>query len=249
MQESLHVGIVPIPGCETVNGERMSKVVNSRLLMCVSSTDARVIAQSSELRFESPVPNGAASLCREEGGVGWPSLRPSAVILNQDPVQLRSHGNQSRLAELRVPNRQHGPTQIHVGASEVCRLADAQASPIVQQNHCADRHRLHCAGALRIGLDYPEKAADFFLRVDVGNEDRRTLRHYGRKRERSDVSSACGISEEAPQAAQSGEPRLGHWPGFAKERIHMPNANIGNAGSRAACMAKSPENYCIRDEG
>jgi hypothetical protein len=112
-----------------------------------------------------------------------------------------------------------------------------------------DRHRLHCAGALRIGLDYPEKAADFFLRVDVGNEDWRTLRHYGRKRERSDVSSACGISEEAPQAAQSGEPRLGHWPGFAKERIHMPNANIGNAGSRAACMAKSPENYCIRDEG
>lgn len=110
-----------------MNGERMSKVVNSRLLMCVRSTDARVIAQSSELRFESPVPNGAASLCREEGGIGWPSFRPSAVILNQDPVQLRSHGNQSRLAELRVPNRQHGRTQIHVGASEVCRLADEPA--------------------------------------------------------------------------------------------------------------------------
>ena len=78
------------------------------------------------------MPNGAASLCREEGGVGWPSLRPSAVVLNQDPVQLRSHGNQSRLAELRVPNRQYGLTQIHVGASKVCRLTDTQAGPIVQ---------------------------------------------------------------------------------------------------------------------
>ena len=52
MQESLHVGTLLIPGGETVNGERMSQVVNPRLLACVSPADACAIAQNSELAVE-----------------------------------------------------------------------------------------------------------------------------------------------------------------------------------------------------
>jgi hypothetical protein len=54
--------------------------------------------------------------------------------------------------------------------------------------------------------------------------------------------------EEAPQAAQLEEPRRGHRPAFAQKSIHMLRANTGNASSRAAGTAESPENYRIADE-
>jgi hypothetical protein len=62
------------------------------------------------------------------------------------------------------------------------------------------------------------------------------------------VAVAHGISEKAPQAAQLGEPRLGHWPGFAEESIHMLNPNTGNGGSWATGTAECPEHCRIRDE-
>jgi hypothetical protein len=99
-----------------------------------------------------------------------------------------------------------------------------------------------------MGVDHLDKAAEFFPREDVGNEYRRVFRHYCRKRGCGDVVTAHGVSEEAPQAAQLVEPRLGHWPGFAQKSIYMPNVNTSNAGSRAARTAEGPEKCRIRDE-
>jgi hypothetical protein len=99
-----------------------------------------------------------------------------------------------------------------------------------------------------MGLDHLEKAAEFFPRVDVGNECWWLLRHYRRKRGCGDITTAQSILEEAPQAAQLEEPRRGHRPAFAQKSIHMLRANTGNASSRAAGTAESPENYRIADE-
>jgi len=141
----------------------------------------------------------------------WPSLRPRSVVLKQGPVQLRSHGNQSRLAELRVPNGQDRPVQVHVGPSQMCRFVQTQAGSIVHQNHRSDRRWLQDTFA-PWGLDHFEKAAEFFPRVNVGNECRWLLRHYGRKRGSGDITTAQSILEEAPQAAQLEEPCRGHSP-------------------------------------
>ena len=135
MQEPLHVGTLLIPGGEAVNGERMSQVVNPGLLACVSSMDACAIARKLEVSLERQRADGAAVLSGEKGGVGWPSPWPAAVVLSQDPAQLLSHGNQSRLAKLRVPNRQDRRAQVHVGASQRDRLAQAQTGSVVRQNH------------------------------------------------------------------------------------------------------------------
>jgi len=43
-QEPLYVGTLLIPGGETMNGERMAQVVNSRLLSCIRSADTGTIA-------------------------------------------------------------------------------------------------------------------------------------------------------------------------------------------------------------
>ena len=144
-----------------------------------------------KFRWSPPRFDGTTCLCHEKRSVGRPSLRSSAVVLNQSPPQLRSHGNQSRLAELRFPNRQDRLAQVHVSANQVCRLPQPQAGPIVQQDHRADRRWLQ-DDALRMGLDHLEKAAEFFTRVDVGNECRRLLRHYGRKRDSGDMAAAHG---------------------------------------------------------
>src|SRR3990172_10321795 len=138
VQEPLHVGTLLIPGGETVNGEGVAQVVNPRLLACVSPTNACAIAQNSEGLLQRPCIDRATQRRREKGGLGWPSLRSSAVVLDQGAAQLRSKGNQSRLAELRVPNGQDRPAQIHVGASQACRFPQPQANPIVHQNHPAD---------------------------------------------------------------------------------------------------------------
>jgi hypothetical protein len=99
-----------------------------------------------------------------------------------------------------------------------------------------------------MGLDHFEKAAEFIPRVDVGNECRWVLRHYGRKRSCGHIATAHGISEEGPHAAQLAEPGFGYGLGFAQERIHMLNTDARNAGSRTTGAAKSPENECIRGE-
>ena len=117
MQEPLHVRILLIPCCETMNGERMSQVVNSRLLACVSSADAREIAQISEMILKRVARDGIARPSCKKWGIGWPMFWPSTVILNQCSCQLRSYGNQSRFAEFRVLNRQERPVQIHIGTS------------------------------------------------------------------------------------------------------------------------------------
>src|SRR5579871_4702362 len=109
MQQPLHIGTLLIPGGEPVNGECVTQVMNPRLLACIRPAQPCAITQDSEPHFEDHRTDGATSLDCEKGGVGWPSLRPGAVVLNQDPVQLWSDGNQSRLAELRVPNREDRP--------------------------------------------------------------------------------------------------------------------------------------------
>ena len=45
-----------------MNGERMTQVVNPRLLACVSPTDACAIAQKSEVQLDRPRVEGAARL-------------------------------------------------------------------------------------------------------------------------------------------------------------------------------------------
>jgi hypothetical protein len=57
-----------------------------------------------------------------------------------------------------------------------------------------------------------------------------------------------GISKEASQTAQLGEPRLGHWPSFTQESIHMPNLDSRNAGSQTDGSAEGPKNRRIRYE-
>src|SRR6516225_2765505 len=114
MQESLHVGTLPIPGGNTVDSKRVAQVVNPRLFACVSTADACALAKKSEFLFELYRMNGVTALPCEKGRLLWPSVLPSAIVLNQSPVQLWAHGNQPRLPKLRVPNSQDRPAQVHV---------------------------------------------------------------------------------------------------------------------------------------
>ena len=95
MQEPLHVGTLLIPGGETVNGERMAQVVNPRLLVRVSPTDARAIAQNSEVLFERPRVDGAARPRSRKRGPRLAVLsaecrrtepRPGSVAVPREPV-------------------------------------------------------------------------------------------------------------------------------------------------------------------
>jgi hypothetical protein len=170
VQESLHVGTLLIPGGETMNGESMPQVVNSRLLACsTGTTDTCTIARGPEVLFEHPYVDGAAFQGCEKGSLNWPPSRLRAIVLDQGPPQLRSHGNQPRLPELRVPNHQNRPVQVHVGASQVYCFTQTQANPIVNQNHRADRRWLQ-DDAPWMGFDHLKKTTKFLPRVDVGNE-------------------------------------------------------------------------------
>jgi len=91
-----------------MNGERMPQVVNARLLACsTGSAYTCAIARNPEVRFEHPYVDWAALHSCEKGSVGLPPSRPRAIVLNQSLAQLRPHGNQSGLSELRVPNHQN----------------------------------------------------------------------------------------------------------------------------------------------
>ena len=189
----------------------MTQVVNPRLLVRVSSADARATAQSSEPPLERVAGDGVACPGCKKGGIGFPVFWPSAVILNQHLPELRPHGNQLRLAKLRVPNHQERPAQIHVGASQVYCFMQAQAGPIVHQNHCPDCYWLQADTLTPRRLDHFKKAAEFFPCIDVGNELRRALWHDYRERGCGDVPTAYSISEETPQETQLDKPRPGHW--------------------------------------
>ena len=64
MQEPLYVGTLLIPGGETVNGERMPQVVNSRLLTCRQSDGClRDCTEFGTSVRASPVPNGTTRPC------------------------------------------------------------------------------------------------------------------------------------------------------------------------------------------
>jgi len=147
----------------------MTQVVNPRLLSCVCPLDTCAIAYNSEVICERHPGDGAALHGCEKESIGWPSLRTSTVVLNQGPVQLWSDGNQSRFAELRIPNRQDRVVQVHVGASQIYCFTPAQARPVVHQNHRAERRRLQ-GGIPRMRFDHLEKTTEFLSRIDVGNE-------------------------------------------------------------------------------
>jgi hypothetical protein len=135
MQKPLYIRAWLIPCCKTMNGERMTQVVNPWLLACVSSANAREIAQNSEILLEYMVVDRVTQPSRKKWGIGWPVFWPSAVILNQRLRQLRSYGNQSCLAEFRVPNRKDRLFQVHIRTSQFDCFMQSQACAIVHQDH------------------------------------------------------------------------------------------------------------------
>jgi hypothetical protein len=247
MKESLHISTLLVPGSEAVNGGRMAQVVNTRLLAYIRSADTGMIAQDTESVLERIWLDLLPRRRGEKWSVGWLPRRQSKGTLSQNLSQLRSHGDQSRLAELCIPYRQDRLIQVYVGASQICCFPQTQGSPVERQNHRADGH---CSqkGTPRIEFDHLKKTADLFRRVDVGRESWRALWHYHRKRHFGNVIATQGVSKEAPQTAQLGEPRLGDWPGFTQESIDMPKLNTRNAGSRTDGSAKSPKYRRIRYE-
>src|SRR5581483_998923 len=102
MKQSLHVGALPIPGGEAVNGERVPQVVQPWLLSrSIGSADAGAIAQNAEVMLEG-VRLYRRIHPRSEGQILRPWCSPSRPILSQNLAQLRAQWDQARLAELRV---------------------------------------------------------------------------------------------------------------------------------------------------
>ena len=103
-QQLLHIGPLPIPGRQPMDGEGVAQVVQPRLVASAGPPDAGLLTHTQEAFVDGVLIQPRARAHREEGSLccGIRQCRLAADVPGQGIPQLRAQRDQSSLGELGV---------------------------------------------------------------------------------------------------------------------------------------------------
>jgi hypothetical protein len=113
----------------------LAEVMEARLeVKTVREFHAGFVANAFERQLCCQVRDGSSIVCgqkRSGGREAWPVPLPLGIG-SKDAGQVRTHGDQPRLMELRFAHRQDRVIQVHIPMLQANRFPDAEAGPVLE---------------------------------------------------------------------------------------------------------------------
>src|ERR1700678_1905078 len=167
-----------------MDGKGMAQIVQARLTpRTAGSPDSRLCAHPAKVSLERILDN-PSSFARSEKRGGLTRSRdrrgPAVGIRGQGLVHLGPEGHESGLVELGQANGQQAVLEVDVRSVQADDLAIAEARAVEQQKNGAEGDGVQGTLSALVAIGRVQQALQFLTRVNVRDELRGSLRHYGR---------------------------------------------------------------------